>query len=270
MLKHVDLRRTPSLEFALLLVFAYLPYGLAEGLRLSGIMAILFCGLFMSHYTHFNLSPMTQITMQQTFRTLAFVAETCVFAYLGLALFTFPLTWHPILIVWSVILCLIGRALNIFPLSWLCNRYRSHPITRKMQFVMWFSGLRGAIAFALTLYTPWGTEATRNVMIANTLAVVIFTTVVMGGATMPLLAVSAFAFLQYSLQLVNKWFADDEVGNAPMCVEPNADVGARRRRRRRRRVGQRSRSSSRKHVSLSKTQELVREIIPLRHAFRTR
>ena len=39
-----------------------------------GIMAILFCGIVMSHYTHNNLSPVTQITVQQTFRTIAFVA----------------------------------------------------------------------------------------------------------------------------------------------------------------------------------------------------
>lgn len=52
-------------------------------------MAILFNGIVMSHYTHFNLSTVTQITMQQTMRTLAFIAETCVFAYLGLALFSF-------------------------------------------------------------------------------------------------------------------------------------------------------------------------------------
>lgn len=54
---------------------------------LLGIMAILFCGVVMSHYTHFNLSTVTQVTMQQTMRTLAFIAETCVFAYLGLAIF---------------------------------------------------------------------------------------------------------------------------------------------------------------------------------------
>jgi len=43
---------------------------------ISGIMAILFCGIVMSHYTHFNLSPMTQITVQQIFRTTAFMAGT--------------------------------------------------------------------------------------------------------------------------------------------------------------------------------------------------
>ena len=34
--KHIHLRKTPALEMALLLVFAYLPYGLAEALSLSG------------------------------------------------------------------------------------------------------------------------------------------------------------------------------------------------------------------------------------------
>lgn len=37
-------------------------------------MAILFCGIVMAHYTHFNLSPVTQMTVQQIFRTVAFIA----------------------------------------------------------------------------------------------------------------------------------------------------------------------------------------------------
>lgn len=72
--KYIDLRKHPSLEFGMMLIFIYAPYGLAEGLHLSGIMAILFNGVVMSHYAHFNLSPVTQITMQQTLRTLAFIA----------------------------------------------------------------------------------------------------------------------------------------------------------------------------------------------------
>ena len=36
LLKHVDLRNTPSLELATMLIFSYAPYGLAEGLKLSG------------------------------------------------------------------------------------------------------------------------------------------------------------------------------------------------------------------------------------------
>lgn len=77
-LKHIDLRKTPSLEFGMMIIFAYLPYGLAEGISLSGIMAILFSGIVMSHYTHHNLSPVTQILMQQTLRTVAFLCATAV------------------------------------------------------------------------------------------------------------------------------------------------------------------------------------------------
>ncbi|XP_044734996.1 sodium/hydrogen exchanger 8 [Chrysoperla carnea] len=186
LLKHVDLRKNPSLEFGMMLVFTYAPYVLAEGIHLSGIMAILFCGVVMSHYTHFNLSTVTQITMQQTMRTLAFIAETCVFAYLGLALFSFRHRVEPALVVWSIILCLIGRACNIFPLAILVNRFREHQITRKMMFIMWFSGLRGAISYALSLHLQFSDE-TRHVIITTTLIIVLFTTLFFGGSTMPLL-----------------------------------------------------------------------------------
>ena len=127
-LKYVDLYTNPSLEFALMLCFVYMPYALAEGIHLSGIMSILFCGIVMSHYTHYNLSPVTQITMQQTMRTLSFICESCVFAYLGIALFSFPLHWEAALIVWSIIFILVGRACNIFPLAMLCNKFRAHKI----------------------------------------------------------------------------------------------------------------------------------------------
>lgn len=186
LLKHVDLRKNPSLEFGMMLVFSYGPYVLAEGIHLSGIMAILFCGIVMSHYTHFNLSTVTQITMQQTLRTLAFIAETCVFAYLGLAVFSFKHRTEPALIVWSLILSLLGRACNIFPLAILVNKFREHQITKKMMFIMWFSGLRGAISYALSLHLSFSDE-TRHVIITTTLIIVLVTTVIFGGATMPLL-----------------------------------------------------------------------------------
>lgn len=38
--------------------------------------------------------------------------------------------------------------------SWLANLRRKRKISPKMQFVMWFAGLRGAIAFALAMNMP--------------------------------------------------------------------------------------------------------------------
>ncbi len=171
-----------------MLIFMYSPYAFAEAIKLSGIMAILFAGIVMSHYTHNNLSSVTRITIQQTFRTLSFISETCVYAYLGLAIFSFRHFFKPSFVIYSILLCLLGRAFNIFPLAFLLNYFREHKITKKMQFIMWFSGLRGAIAFALSLNLPVAGEV-RHIIVTSTLILVLFTTLVLGGSTLPLMKV---------------------------------------------------------------------------------
>ena len=167
-LKYVHLSKVPSLEFCTVGLFAYGPYFLADGLNYSGIMAILASGIVMSHYAHFNLSPVTQITVQQTFRTFAFLAESMVFAYLGMAIFSFSHSFKPAFVIWTLILCLVGRAINIFPISVIVNKFREHQIDFKKQFIMWFSGLRGAIAFSLALHLPFPNEK-RRVIVSTTL-----------------------------------------------------------------------------------------------------
>ncbi|KAL6119069.1 slc9a8 [Pungitius sinensis] len=186
-LKHFDLRKTPSLEFGMMIIFAYLPYGLAEGLKLSGIMSILFAGIVMSHYTHHNLSPVTQILMQQTLRTMAFMCETCVFAFLGLSIFSFPHKFELSFVIWCIVLVLLGRAVNIFPLTILLNVFRDHKITPKMMFIMWFSGLRGAIPYALSLHLGLEPIEKRQLIGTTTIIIVLFTILLMGGGTMPLI-----------------------------------------------------------------------------------
>lgn len=188
-LKHFDLRKTPSLEFGMMLIFAYLPYGLAEGIQLSGIMSILFAGIAMSHYTHHNLSPVTQILMQQTLRTVAFMCETCVFAFLGLSIFSFPHKFEISFVIWCIVLVLLGRAVNIFPLSFLLNFFRDHKITPKMMFIMWFSGLRGAIPYALSLHLGLEPIEKRQLIGTTTIIIVLFTILLMGGGTMPLIRI---------------------------------------------------------------------------------
>ncbi|XP_076022915.1 sodium/hydrogen exchanger 8 [Genypterus blacodes] len=188
-LKHFDLRKTPSLEFGMMIIFAYLPYGLAEGIKLSGIMAILFSGIVMSHYTHHNLSPVTQILMQQTLRTVAFMCETCVFAFLGLSIFSFPHKFEISFVLWCIFLVLLGRAVNIFPLSFLLNFFRDHKITPKMMFIMWFSGLRGAIPYALSLHLGLEPIEKRQLIGTTTIIIVLFTILLLGGGTMPLIRI---------------------------------------------------------------------------------
>ncbi|XP_047139467.1 sodium/hydrogen exchanger 8 isoform X1 [Hydra vulgaris] len=186
-LKYIDLRHHPSLELGMMFIFSYAPYGLAEGLQLSGIMAILFCGIVMSHYTHFNLSPVTQITVQHVFRTTAFMSETCVFAYLGMSIFSYTHKIEISFVVWSVIFCLIGRAFNVFPLSFILNYFRETKINRRYQVIMWFSGLRGAIAFALCLNLEEFEPEKRRLLVSTSLVIILFTIFILGGSTLPLL-----------------------------------------------------------------------------------
>jgi len=230
--KYVDLRKTPSLETAFMFIFMYSPYAFAEATKLSGIMAILFAGLTMSHYTHFNLSSVTRITIQQIFRTLAFIAETCVFAYLGLAIFSFKHIFKPSLVIASIVMCLISRACNIFPLSIMLNYFREHKITKKMQFIMWFSGLRGAIAFALSLNLPI-TNEDRHVIVTTTLILVLFTTLVLGGSTLPLMKFlnadknnrkrkQQFVFVSKTKEMgetVDALLTEDNLNNEPISNE---------------------------------------------------
>ncbi|XP_063489459.1 sodium/hydrogen exchanger 8 isoform X5 [Symphalangus syndactylus] len=147
-LKHIDLRKTPSLEFGMMIIFAYLPYGLAEGISLS---------------------------------------ETCVFAFLGLSIFSFPHKFEISFVIWCIVLVLFGRAVNIFPLSYLLNFFRDHKITPKMMFIMWFSGLRGAIPYALSLHLDLEPMEKRQLIGTTTIVIVLFTILLLGGSTMPLI-----------------------------------------------------------------------------------
>jgi len=54
-------------------------------------------------------------------------------------------------------------------------------------------GLRGAIAYALSLHLEFET-ATRQVIITTTLIIVLFTTLVFGGLTMPIVKVQKITF----------------------------------------------------------------------------
>jgi len=189
--KHTHLKKYPSKEITVLFLFAYGSYALGELIDLSGIMSLFFTGIVLSHYNFHNLSSITQESSTYTFKAFSHSTETVVFAYMGLSLFTSRFSsWSGWMIVIAILACLLGRALNTFPLSWLANKKRKKKIPPAMQFVIWFAGLRGAIAFALSLNMPdfggkW--SETNEFVVTTTLGIVMFTTFVCGGLTAPIL-----------------------------------------------------------------------------------
>ena len=123
------------------MLFAYSSYLLADGMRLSGIVSILFCGIVMAHYTFNNLSAKAREFTREMFDVLASISETFVFAYLGMAVFSFKQLFDVKLILITILLILVARAVNVFPISFIVNLTRkTNKIPLKQQLMLWFSG----------------------------------------------------------------------------------------------------------------------------------
>ena len=184
---HVTLlQKNNHIEMALVMIAPYAAYAAAESMSLSGIVAILFCGMVMAHYTVPNLSPETAVNSKVVFKVLATLAETFVFIYMGVAMFLEEEKWSmvPFVLV-AMVGCAGGRALNVFPvIRWVNQRRRpARRVPDNHTKMLLVSGLRGAIAFALasTTIRDLG-EASGKVIRTATLFIVIFTVLVVGGS----------------------------------------------------------------------------------------
>ncbi|XP_062108558.1 sodium/hydrogen exchanger 1-like [Humulus lupulus] len=195
-------RHSTDREVALMILMAYLSYMLAELFNLSAILTVFFCGIVMSHYTWHNVTESSRVTTKHAFATLSFVAEIFIFLYVGMDAMDIE-KWKIVssspgtpIGVSSVLLglVLVGRAAFVFPLSFLSNLTKKSPdekIEFKEQITIWWAGLmRGAVSMALAYnqFTRSGHTHLREnaVMITSTITVVLFSTVVFGLMTKPI------------------------------------------------------------------------------------
>lgn len=193
--KSHSLTRFPDYEISAILLAAYLTYTVSQLVGLSGIVALFFFGVILSHYNWYNLSESSKVASKVAFGSLSKLAEACVFIYLGIvtALSFGRFHWHFGLVGFSMILITVARATHIFPLSMVLNNFgRERKISRSMQTMMWISGLRGAIAFAMSLRIPCsggnssrhGSDDCRNsdLLVTTTISIVMLTTLIVGSA----------------------------------------------------------------------------------------
>lgn len=178
LLKHANMQ-VHLLEAGIVVLGSYAAFAGAEGLGLSGIIASLFCGMGMNHWTYHNFSYDGEVLARRSVKMFALLADTVIFFQMGMNVMVAP-THDSTLVGMTIVLCLVGRALNIFPLLNLYNLCASDKskIPFKHQLVMMHAGLRGAIAFAMALDFP---SQNRIVIINATVWVVAFTVFVLGG-----------------------------------------------------------------------------------------
>lgn len=185
--KFTKLRDFPLLETGLFFLMSWSTFLLAEACGMTGVVAVLFCGITQAHYTYNNLSRESQDRTKQLFELLNFLAENFIFSYMGLTLFSFQShVFNPMFIIGAFLAVFLGRAANIYPLSFLLNLGRRNKIGMNFQHVMMFAGLRGAMTFALSIRDT-ATYA-RQMMFSTTLLIVFFTVWICGGGTTPMLS----------------------------------------------------------------------------------
>ncbi|CAH2050216.1 unnamed protein product, partial [Iphiclides podalirius] len=190
MTKFTHVRDWPLLESALFVLMSYAAFLIAEVCELTGVVAVLFCGICQAHYTYNNLSADSRNRTKQLFELLNFLAENFIFTYIGVSMFTFPKHhFDPWFIIAGFITSTLGRAINIYPLSFLLNLGRKPPIPMNFQHMLFFSGLRGAMSFALAIRNT--VSEARQAMLTTTSLIVIATVVLQGGA-----ATHALAYLR--------------------------------------------------------------------------
>jgi NhaP-type Na+/H+ or K+/H+ antiporter len=139
----------PHLALATVVCTGYLAYALCEGIKLSGILAVFFAGFAIKHYTYYAMPASGRAALGPTLKTAAYLAEASIYVNLGIAFFVDPASqrWDAALASLSLLLCLVGRAANVFPLTAIANPLRSNKVSFKFQ-------VRHPLPPAPRLHTP--------------------------------------------------------------------------------------------------------------------
>jgi len=168
------------IEISLTLVLAYAAFILAEEtLHLSGVMATVVSGMMIGGWGQRKISPELAEHLESFWEYLAEVANALVFLMVGLQVDLGALISNLHYLVWAILAMLASRALVIYGLIPVVGRLPgTDPIDRRYQTVMFWGGLRGAIALAIALSLP--EFEGREIIVAVTMGAVLFTLLVPG------------------------------------------------------------------------------------------
>ena len=173
-------------ELTLSTVAAYGSFLIAEDLHASGVLSTITAGILVGNFgLPYAYSDKGRAFIMDFWEFMAFIANSIIFCLIGVSQAN-QLSFTTLLPVTVAILVVtLGRAAAIYPLSALFDRSR-WKIERNHQHVLFWGGLRGALALALALGLPSELEY-REQIITAAFGVVAFSIFVQGVTMTPLL-----------------------------------------------------------------------------------
>lgn len=163
-------------ETTLTTVLAFGSFLVAEQmLHVSGVLAVVAAGLVNGNIGPQGMSPTTRIVVLNFWEYVAFLANSAVFLLIGLDIELPALLADLRHILWAIGAILVARAITIYGLSRL-----GRGMPGAWRHVLYWGGLRGAIALALALSLSPQFGSGRETLIVMTFGVVLFTLLIQG------------------------------------------------------------------------------------------
>ena len=160
-------------------IVAYGSYFAAERLGVSGLIAVIVAGMFLSRLgAKLGSFSQTRASVNQLWEFIAFVANSILFLLVGLAINLRQLEASLVPALWGLLAVALGRIIAVYGLS-MVSRLLGHRIPASWQHVFTLGGLRGALSMALVLSLPLSTPA-HDQLVAMVFSVVLFTIVAQG------------------------------------------------------------------------------------------
>ena len=173
-------------ELALSTVVAYGSFLIAEDFHVSGVLSTLTAGILIGNFgLPVAFSDKGRAFIMDFWEFMAFIANSIIFFLIGVREANQNLLSMILTIGIAVIVVALGRAAAIYPLSMLF-RGSKLKIEKNHQHILFWGGLRGALALALALGLPENIQH-REQIITVAFGVVAFSIFVQGLTMTPLL-----------------------------------------------------------------------------------
>ncbi len=171
-----------NLELTLTLICAYGTYLVAEAAGQSGIIATVVAGIVLGNLGRTTIPSRGRVAIDTVWSYLAFLVTAVVFLLIGLTITPSEIVDAAGVIAWAVVAVLLGRAVVVYGLFLGIGRMRGGAqlglrLPLAWVHVLFWAGLRGAIAVALALSLP-ATQPDRQLLQSVVFGIVLFTLLV--------------------------------------------------------------------------------------------